>query len=109
MTVLHPVDDLKQYEFDAVAEQAASDLADHGAAFVLLQPGDATRYLITIVRDPRGRYWLASSFGAIYEWSPEMTCHWDYVSSHYLDRPHEWTARVLARFMQTLADKMKEE
>ena len=33
---------------------------------------------------------------------PDTPLHWDYVSSHMLTREHEWTARVITRFLNTL-------
>lgn len=129
MSDTHPVDQLDQGAFDVAAVNAAETLHEHGCAFVCLEPGDATRYQISIVR-PReigeigfklfdgspvhgwkmtDRYYVASSFGALYEWSPKFRVHWDYADSHFLDQHNEWTARVLARFLNTLAERINAE
>lgn len=128
----HPVDQLDQAAFDVAAVNAAETLNEHGCAFVHLEPGDATRYAISIVR-PReigeigfklfdgspvhgwkmtDRYYVATSFGPLYEFNPSGGYDWGYVLSHWL--PHcqasyaEHTARVLARFLNTLAERMRE-
>lgn len=122
----HPVDLLDQLSFDVAAALADELLREFGYAFIDLQPGDGTTYKIVICqpREPgevgfklfagepvhgwrkTDRYWLGSSFGALYPWSPSSGNHWDYVDSHYLDKSHPWTARVLARFLSTLAERM---
>lgn len=115
----HPVDEIDQAEFDYAAGYAAISLAKLGSAFVVMEPGDGTSYKIALIRRTamgvdgpeiieRG-LWMASTFGALYPVNLEVRYHWDYVDSHFLDKPHEWTARVLARFLNTLADKMKEQ
>jgi hypothetical protein len=104
----HPVDDLGHRDFDARAREAADDLRCRYSALVTLEPGDATHYQISIVASaPPRRYYVASNFGALYEWNPTEAVHWDYVASHFLDEPHEWTARILTRFLNTLREQMK--
>lgn len=123
----HPVDELDQYEFDDKAAMAASMLAGHGHAFVDLQPGDATTYKIVVVQpliafrlSDTGwmlypdTYWVGTSFGPLYQWHPHNSGHtsWDYVLSKWVagnGGTAEWTARVIARFLNTLRDRMKEE
>lgn len=100
----HRVDELPQVEFDAAAKSALDSLVEHGHAFVDLQPGDATRYKIVVVKHPLcddDRLWVASTFGGLAE-IPDTKLHWDYVSSHMLAREHEHTARVITRFLNTL-------
>lgn len=107
----HPVDDLAPRHFDDWAIIAAENLRRLGHAYVSLEPGDATRYQISVVMTRQGRYMLATSFGPLYEFNPQGGYDWGYVLTHWL--PHcqasyaEHTARVLARFLNTLADKMK--
>ena len=98
----HPVDELPQVEFDAAAARALTSLREKDHAFVDLSPGDATRYRIALVGEEEPhRLWVASNFGVL-AILPDTRLHWDYVSSHMLEREHEWTARVITRFLNTL-------
>jgi hypothetical protein len=121
----HPADELDQWEFDDKAAMAVSMLRGHGHAFVDLQPGDGTTYKIVVVqplravhpmRSPTGweivpdRYWFGSSFGHLYPMNPMGGYHWDYVRDHWLSDERSasapWTARVLARFLNALCDRL---
>lgn len=119
----HRVDELGDYEFNTVAQWAADQLAAFGACWVDLQPGDATTYKIVVVypmarniRDGIVPYrqaspWVGTSFGPLHPWNPEMHVDWDYVNEKWVPgmRGHvEHTARVIARFLNILSDKMKE-
>lgn len=101
----HRVDDLDQIVFDRAALTALASLhSEREHAFVELCPGDATRYQIAIIGvEAFDRHYLlvATSFGPLVAW-PDTKLHWDYVSSHMLDREHEWTARVITRFLNTV-------
>lgn len=123
----HPVDELDQSEFDEKAEMARAMLAGHGHAYVDLQPGDATTYKIVVVQPliavhPQqsetgwkiypDTYWVGTSFGPLSQWNPEAEMDWDYVCGKWVIglRGHvEWTARVIARFLNTLAATMRNE
>lgn len=103
-TTRHPVDELPQLNFDAAAREALESLIENGHSFTDLSPGDATRYRIVVVAHPLytdDAWWVASNFGGLAK-VPNMSLHWDYVSSHMLSREHEWTARVITRFLNTL-------
>lgn len=119
------VDALGQWEFDDKATMAASMLTGHGHAYVDLQPGDATTYKIVIVqpliaahpgRSATGwtiypdTYWVGTSFGPLWQYSPKNLYSWDYVADKWVpgQRAHtEWTARVIARFLNTLREEMQ--
>lgn len=104
----HRVDELPDVEFLAAAEFAARDLADKGSAWVDLQPGDATTYKIAIIVTNSMRFWVGTSFGPLYEWRPDSHYDCGYVADKWTEPRHEWTARVICRFLNTLSDKMKE-
>lgn len=105
----HRVDDLSQVVFDQAAVAALVSLREHHYALVDLSPGDATRYRIAIVGEEEPhRLWIASNFGPLVI-LPDTRLHWDYVSSHMLEREHEWTARVITRFLNTLRYLITEE
>lgn len=126
MSEPHPVDLLDQWEFDDKATMAVSMLSEWGHAFVDLQPGDGTTYKIVVVqpllaahpaRSATGwtvvpdRYYVGTSFGPLYPTPLKGGYHWDYVRSHFVHGEggtSEWTARVIARFLNTLSDKLKE-
>lgn len=123
----HPVDSLDQFEFDDKASMAASMLAGHGHAFVDLQPGDGTTYKIVVVqpliaahsnRSATGwtiypnAYWVGTSFGPLYPTPLKGGYDWGYVLEHFVygnGGTAEWTARVIARFLNALSEKFKEE
>lgn len=123
----HPADELDQYDFDDKATMAASMLKGHGHAFVDLQPGDGTTYKIIVVQPlvpvhthlsatgwevyTHDTYWVATSFGPLYPTPLKGGYDWGYVLGHFVHGDGgtaEWTARVLARFLNTLSDKLKE-
>lgn len=122
----HPVDRLDDHEFVSWAEHAAESLRTFGYAFVRLSPGDGTTYRITIVRpiEPEqwqrweyqaeqpgkppphpstGDYYVATMFGPMYPWSGQKPGDWGYVADKWAGG-HEWTARVLHRFLCALRD-----
>jgi hypothetical protein len=113
----HPVDRLAQSEFDGAANWAHAQLDKYGHAFVDLQPGDATTYKIVVVRptskveypnptiDWDANMWVGTSFGPLYPWRGN-TIHWDYAASKWTSDNHEWTGRVIARFLTTLAQRL---
>lgn len=111
--------------FVEYAQFAAKQLNATGHAFVVLTPGDGTQYRISIVkphvRDPRttdepsktregdaylfhDKYFVATQFGPLYEWSPKNWMSWDYVADKWVTDGREWTARVIARFLNALAE-----
>lgn len=117
----HPADALGQFEFDDKAAMAASMLTRFGHAFVDLQPGDATTYKIVVVqpliaaRDDGWRiypdtYWVGTSFGQLYQFHPRHAPYsWDYVLDKWVGGEGgtaQWTARVIARFLNTLAERI---
>lgn len=111
MTDTHPVDELAQHRFDDAARAVADDLRCRYSAYYVLEPGDATRYEISIVATaPPRRYYLATSFGPLYQWHPSNGyTSWDYVLEHWLDGKRSsdpWTARVIARFLNALREEM---
>lgn len=118
---MHPVDELEQAEFDYHAGLAAADIAQRGASLVILAPGDCTRYVLAFVKPARMNgegvmvvedrpLWMGTSFGELYQVDPHGGYHWGYVAEHWLrdmKSSQEWTARVIARFINALADAMK--
>lgn len=124
----HRVDALADYEFDMAAAFAADQLRHHHHAFVSLSPGDATNYKIVIVQPlvaahqhpeycptgfkPVNEYWVGTTFGALYQWNPDIRYTWDYVADKWIaGRPShgEWTARVICRFLNALRDALAAE
>jgi hypothetical protein len=128
----HRVDELGDYEFVTWAETARHQLALHGHAFVSLSPGDATNYKIVVVQplEPKimgwieatneavegfefvDQFWVGSSFGPIYQWTPGWHVTWDYVHEKWTQGrkgTDEWTARVICRFLNALSNAMKGE
>lgn len=108
----HPVDQLAAFRFETVANDMADILPGTGYAIGVLEPGDMTRYVVAVVRDSGDRYWFANSFGPLYPWARTGHTDWGYVLSHYLSEPErgsaQWTARVLARFLNALAERMRD-
>jgi hypothetical protein len=102
----HPADRLAQSEFDGAANWAHAQLVKFGHAFIDLNPGDATTYKIVVVRpvyvgqaspviDEYSNMWVGTSFGPLYPWR-----------GNKIHCGHEWTARVIARFLSTLAERL---
>lgn len=124
------VDELAQEGFDVAAVIAHEQLEAHGCCLLNFEPGDMSRYTIAVMQerepgvvahtvftdDPHDiygweitdRYWLATQYGPLYRWDPKHHVHWDYVASHFVADRREWTARVLARFLNTLSDLIAE-
>lgn len=122
----HRVDELDQHEFDLYADIAAEDLRLYRFTLVELQPGDGTRYPISIVMPPtpeqhvRRRAWrdmhpdepieaggvffVSTAYGPMYQWHG-TTVSWDYVLEKWVQpsASANWTARVLSRFLNTLS------
>lgn len=124
-SVAERFDALDQGIFDDAATWAARQINRMGHAFIDLQPGDATTYKIAIVCETRvsqnepvpdriRHMWVATSFGQMYPFSGQGGYDWGYVMDHWLpyhpvrSQTAEWTARVIARFLNTLSDKLKE-
>lgn len=127
-TVGDRVDALDDYEFDTWADTAAAMLREHHHAYVRLEPGDGTSYRIAVVQPmepemilqdtvwvegfvPIDRYFVATQFGPLYEMNKMGGYQWGYVADHWLPdmrASQEWTARVLARFLNALCDRLKE-
>lgn len=103
------VDALDSVAFDFAAADMATQLLQHGAGVVILEPGDATSYKLLMARKPGGadtEFLFASNFGAVYPYSASVgDYHWSYVDSHFLDLRHsnEHGARVIARFLNLLS------
>ena len=124
--------ELGQSEFDASAYWSVTQLDRIGFAHTALQPGDGTKYEFSIIRPPTGhqfdqhirdtrldtrhkcefgdRYFIASQFGTLYEWTGEIG-DVSYVFDKFtagtsISRGH--TARVYFRFLNTLAVVMAE-
>lgn len=124
----HPAEELQQFEFDELSTHAAAMLRGHGHAFVDLQPGDGTTYKIAVVQPLEaafqhpefcpsgykivpGRYFVGTSFGPLYPTPLKGGYDWGYVLDHFVHGNNgtaEWTARVIARFLNALSDKLKE-
>jgi hypothetical protein len=108
----HPVDQLNQAAFDELARLMTDDLRSDGYAIGALEPNDMTRYVFAVMLDKGNHCWFANSFGPLYQWARTGHTDWGYVLSHYIGEPQrgsaEWTARVISRFLNTLADKMRE-
>lgn len=116
MTIIQErVNQLDQHEFDEAAASAFRELRQRGASLTSLEPGDGTRYVVSIVQPvrppkhvlmpPTGeflpRFFVCTSFGGLHEWSGQGL-HWDYVAEKWVSNGHEWTARVLTRYLNTL-------
>lgn len=117
------IEELRPYLEDAAAKVArhySSLSAMPHAVRVLLTPGDATVYHITIDRTPwifvkpdgtvrehlPAESWTVTlmGFGDTYWW-PRMELHWDYVASKWC-RGNEYTARLLTVFLNALNKEM---
>lgn len=127
---------LDQSEFDACALHSYESLRVYGYSFVRLSPGDMTMYQIAIVHPITPAQWLlwehaaaqpgpppphpstgsfhvAHNFGPMYPWDGQIIGDWGYVYDKWtmrrpLPSPDGWTARILMRFLNTLAAKMTE-
>jgi hypothetical protein len=110
------VDALAQYEFNIAAQWCATQLRHHGSAYIALTPRDATSYKIAVLQwanydrvlKPgfQDRWFMAHSFGPLYEWGGAAEVHWSYVLDKWCPPgtgTARWTARVLARFLNTLS------
>ena len=101
---------LDRASFERAAEQAQTQLMLNTSAVVALEPGDGTRYVIAIVRMPIGwpgpPYSMSSSFGPLYPWNGEPSIHPRYAQEHYVGNDNGWTATVIARFLNTLAERI---
>lgn len=123
----HPVDELDENAFDLAAIWAELSLRRAGYVALTLEPGDATTYPIIIVAPgdhrvfqggdnsapqphvrPEQNYRVAVGLSrcGTYPWRGQQLS-WDYVAQKWAD-DHEWTGRVICRFLNTLSDKMKE-
>ena len=109
---------LDQYEFGIAAQWTATQLRHHGSAYVALTPRDATSYKIAVLQwanynaNGRGlqdgfqdRWFMAHSFGPLYEWGGAAPVHWSYVLDKWCTptQTSRWTARILARYLNTLS------
>lgn len=111
------VDELLAFEFDSTANWAATQLRHGGNCYVELCPGDSTKYAIAIVQwhnvhhgrlQPgyQDRWFMAHSFGPLYEWGGGAPVHWSYVRDKWVfgNTPTaDYTAMVIARFLNTLS------
>lgn len=117
------VNALDEYHFEEYAKFAKRQLEALNHAFIDLQPGDGTTYKIVIVRPsletrvssyhPTGfkleedaPYLVCTSFGPLYEWNSTMWMSWDYVADKWVADRREWTARVIARFLNRLRQEI---
>lgn len=94
---------------EAVAKAAAIDLAIEGYFVGAIEPGDATRYEVVIVRthNPHQPFMFASSFGEMFAWMGRPSIHPDYAQEHYVSRDRSpWTAVVYALFLNWVAEHM---
>ena len=103
------VTELDAGAIDAAAVRAAAMLRHGGFAYVVLEPGDGTRYELAIVSSttiviPGAPYRFGSSFGALWPWMGEPTVHPDYAKEHYVSNGNPWTAIVFALFLNTVAE-----
>jgi hypothetical protein len=119
MTTTNPLDRVDTDHINRVADNAARHMTWRDACVAVLEPGDSTRYEITLARRAgnhvgddllpgtgvQANDWLmlASNFGPAYPWRCTDAHHWDYVASHYLHGRQEHTAHVLAAFMERFA------
>lgn len=107
---------LDQHDFTVSANWAATQLRHHGSAYISLQPGDGTDYRIAILQHGninngrlldgfQDRWMVAHSFGPLYEWGGAAEVHWSYVLDKWCNQSpcRGWTARILARFLNTLS------
>ncbi len=117
----HEVDSLDATTFDLAAAYSAACLVDFGHALVEFAPGDMTLYRVSIIDSQHGalhedgrvrggdmggqRYVVGSTFGSLYSWSGTEVHH-DYVTTHYVTDRNPWTGRVLARFLNRLAEHL---
>ena len=127
--------DLDQREYDRTANWAARMLDFYGAAYCHLSPGDGTRYEITIVRPPsdkqdrmnrhdfarndshgfefngRNEMYVATQFSTLAPWQGQEIGEIGYIESHFFHRatnPNIWSVTMLFRFLNTLAQTLKE-
>ena len=106
------LDRLDFEHIEMAAAWAAEQLTKVGFASVVLTPGDATRYPISIRRsslawpdfnDRGGSYVVSyeSTEGRAYQWNGQYLSP-DYVEQKWAERP--WSAIVLTEFLMTLRD-----
>lgn len=86
---------------------AATVLREMGRVWVVLEPGDATRYEVVIVDThiERDRYRVATSFGPLYPWHGE-TLHPGYVTEKWVTNRNQHTGEVLARFLNHVSEAL---
>lgn len=101
---------------DAVQNAArlfATVLADEGSAHIALEPGDATRYTISVVALPAATAYVRGGRHLIVYGDRALTISLtglltpDYVASK-LELRNAWTAAVLALFLTTVGDLLPE-
>lgn len=105
------------YKFDrnvvgGTARLARERFNRRGAVIAIFAPGDMTRYEISIVdtrvvcvqshgnEQPRGEWWMSSSFGRGYPLSPDAVyTDIDYVADHFVEDGSTHTSAVFATFI----------
>ncbi len=110
------VDELLEFEFESTANWAATQLRHGGNCYVQLCPGDSTKYEIGILQwhnfngrlQPgyQDRWFMAHTFGPLYEWGGGAPVHWSYVRDKWVPGntvTQDYTAMVLTRFLNTLS------
>jgi hypothetical protein len=129
----HPAFDLDDRLIKRTATHASLLLSQMGFATVRLEPGDSTRYDISItrlfqlnefehgVREPvnglpfhphveRTEYWVSSSLTGMYPWHGDELGEHGYVMDKWCrynnELTSEWTAVVLYRFLNHLSTEL---
>ena len=109
-----PAMELDQFPFDRAADWAAMQLATNTSAIIEMEPDDGTRYIILVAKMPPGKpgyegppYSVGNSFGPLYPWNGEPSIHPRYAQEHYVHGNSGWTATVIARFLNTLAERLE--
>jgi hypothetical protein len=115
--------------YQTAAADVVDQLAARGFAEIILQPGDATAYRFVILPDMREvvrvsnlgedsaqtdpvncanfLVILAAGFGASYDWLPgQGKLSWDYCAQKWTPNGNEWTGRVVALFLNHIADQL---
>lgn len=117
------VDDLDEHQFQLSANWAATQLHHGGNAYVELTPGDMTRYPIGILQwhninngrllpGFQHRWFVATTYGPMYEWGGAAEVHWSYVLDKWITRPGytgKYAAMIFTRFLNTLSPLIHQE
>lgn len=125
--------ELNADEFISWAEHCVLSLRTFGYAYARLSPGDMTSYQISIVQPIRPFAWqtwehnsrklgeaapyplnkeffVATQFGPLYGWDGQEGVVWQYAHEKWTKGrggTDEWTARIIARFLNTVAVAFK--